>query len=50
MSTVESIHSGLVSCVQRVRLVSALSIPEGEGKRKSPMVTLSVFSADPQLS
>ena len=50
MSMVESIHSGLVACVQRVLLVSVLSIPEGEGKRKGPIVTLSVFSADPQLS
>jgi hypothetical protein len=50
MRTVESMHSGLVACIQHMRLVSAMSIPEGEGKRKSPMETLSVFSADPQLS
>jgi hypothetical protein len=31
-------------------LVSALSVPEGEEKCKSAMETLSLFSADPQLS
>ena len=47
---VVSVSSGLASCVQGKRLVSALSVPEGEGKRKSTMETLSLLSAGPQLS
>ena len=36
--------------VKGMRLVSALSVPEGEEKYTSAMETLSLFSADPQLS
>src|SRR5260221_14375103 len=50
MRWVEAMRSDPVASVQGTCLVSALNIPEGRGKRKSPMETLSLLSAGPQLS